>query len=105
MKRNEKDDELTRIEYLGQRLASQKPELRDYALNLNADKIVAIDMLLKIINNEKQRKILEIIRGILLAQGEALYIKNSDIFTNLCIKVGSTIRRVSFSKEEEDNGS
>ncbi|MEM3592161.1 MAG: hypothetical protein QW702_08730 [Candidatus Bathyarchaeia archaeon] len=96
-----REEELTRIEYLGQRLASQKPILRDYALNLNADKIVAIDMLIEDLpENSKQRKILEKVRKILLAQGEALYIMHADTFTNLCIKVGSTIRRISFRRDE-----
>jgi hypothetical protein len=99
-----KEEELTRLEYLGQRLATQKPKLRDFALNLNADKIVAIDIFLRFLpENSKQRRILELIREILIEQGEALYIQNSDVFTNLCIKVGSTIRKVSFSKEEEHN--
>jgi len=99
-----KEDELTRLEYLGQRLAIQKPKLRDFALNMNADKIVAIDTFLRFLpENSKQRKILMLIREILIEQGEALYIQNSDVFTNLCIKVGSTIKRVKFlEKEGED---
>lgn len=102
---SKKENEITRLEYLGQRLAVQKPELRDYALNLNADKIASIDILLEIMGNTKQREMLKTIRQILIKQGEALYIMNSDTFTNLCIKVGSTIKKVSFSKEEEENGS
>jgi len=89
-------DELTQLEYLGQKLAEQKPRLRDYALNLNANKVVAIDILLDLLPNSKQKKMLEKLREILIKQGEALYIMQSDIFTNLCIKVGSTIRRVKF---------
>ena len=94
-----RDEELTKLEYLGQRLSSQKPILRDYACNLNADKIVALDILIKSLpETSKRRKTLEKVREILLAQGEALWIQNADNFTQLCIKVGSTIRRVSFKK-------
>ena len=90
-------DELTQLEYLGQKLAEQKPRLRDYALNLNANKVVAIDILLDLLpKDSKQRKILEKLREILIKQGEALYIMQLDIFTNLCVKVGSTIRRIKF---------
>jgi len=94
-----KEDEITRLEYLGQKWSSQKPIIRDYACNVNADKIVALDILIEHTKEgSKKRKLLEEIRKILLNQGEALYIKNSDTFTNLCIKVGSSLRRAKFQK-------
>jgi len=66
-----RDEELTKLEYLGQRLSSQKPILRDYACNLNADKVVALDILIKSLpEGSKKRRILEKVREILLAQGE-----------------------------------
>jgi len=92
-----REEELTRLEYLGQKLATQKPILRDYACNINADKVVALDILIETLSEDSEkRKVLEKIRDILIRQGEALYIMQSDIFTNLCIKVGSTVRRVKF---------
>lgn len=94
-----KDEELTRIEYLGQRLATQKPELRDYALCSNAEKIAVLDILIQHTSG-KQRKILKNVREILLRLGEAQYIMNADVFTNLTIKVGSTIKKVSFGEEK-----
>jgi len=95
-----KDEELTRLEYLGQKLAEQKPILRDYALNVNADKVVAIDILIEALpKGSKKRKVLEKVREILIRQGEALYIMQSDIFTNLCIKVGSTVKVIDWFEE------
>jgi len=94
-----RDQELTKLEYLGQRLSSQKPILRDYAFNLNADKIVALDILIESLpEKSRKRKVLEKVREILLRQGEALFIQQADPFTQLCIKVGSTLRKVSFKK-------
>jgi len=92
-----KQEEITRLEYLGQKWSSKKPIIKDYACNVNADKLVALDVILKKMpKDSKERKILENVREILLIQGEALYIRSSDPFTNLCIKVGSTIRKVKF---------
>ena len=90
------EEKITRLEYLGQKWSSQEPEIRDYACNVNADKIVALDILIKHTKEPKKKKLLEAIREILLKQGEALYIQGSDTFTNLCIKVGSTLRRAKF---------
>jgi len=93
-----KEEEITRLEYLGQKWSSKKPHIKDYACNLNADKIVALDVLIKYTKDGKKKKLLKAIRKILLKQGEALYIQSSDTFTNLCIKVGSTLRRANFKK-------
>jgi len=94
-----KEEEITRLEYLGQKWSSQEPEIRDWACNIHADKIVAIDILIEHTKKgSKKRKLLEAIREIILKQGKALYIQSSDTFTNLCIKVGSTLRRAKFKK-------
>lgn len=94
-----KEDEITRLEYLGQKWSSQKPKIKDWACNIYADKTVAIDVLIEALpESSRQRKILEKVKKLLIDVGEALYIKNSDTFTNLCIKVGSSLRRAKFQK-------
>jgi len=98
-----RDEELTRIEYLGQRLATQKPELRDYAMNVYADAIASLDFLAEHVFKGKDKTNLEFTRNFLLKLGEARYIRDhADVFTNLALKVGSTIRMIRAVREEED---
>jgi len=95
-----REDEITRLEYLGQKWSREEPEIRDWACNIHADKIVAIDILIEHTKKgSKKHKLLKIIREIILKQGKALYIQNADPFTNLCIKVGSSLRRAKFKND------
>jgi len=94
-----KENELRRLELLGQRLSTLKPKLKDYACNDNAPKLLAIDIMLMEFypkSEKRKRKVLETVRRILLYQGEGLWVHNADALTQLAIKVGSNIEVVDF---------
>mgnify|MGYP000238679118 CR=1 FL=1 len=97
-----RDEEITRVEMLGQRWSGRDPIIKDYACNVYADKIVALDILIKRLpEGSRRRRVLEEVREILLAQGQALWIMQADTFTQLAIKVGSTVRKISGKKHED----
>ena len=84
------------LQTLSQKLAQKMPKLSDYACNLNADKLAIIDMYLAQIGKPETEELqdlkswLEGIREELKLQGEALWIKNADVLTNLGLKLGKT---------------
>jgi hypothetical protein len=90
------DIETQHIQALSQKLASRFPELQDYAMNLNADKIAKIDVMLKLYQDDSETvEFLKGLRETLLMQGIALWIMNADVLTNLGLKLGKTgIREV-----------
>ena len=89
-------DRITALEFLGQRWSGRDPSIRDYACNFYADKIAGIDVLIESLpEDSKKRRLLERVRKILIKQGEALWIMHADPFTQLCLKVGSTVRKIS----------
>lgn len=93
-KRKEKYDiEAQNIMTLSQKLVSKSEYayFRDFAMNLNADKIAIIDLLLETYKKyPKVKEFLTNLRKQLMRVGEALYIMESDVLTNLGLKVGKT---------------
>ena len=86
------DIEMQTLQTLSQKLASKSPELADYACNLNADKLALLDLYIKAYEGE-DAEFVEWLRGLreqLKRQGEALWIMNADVLTNLGLKVGRT---------------
>ena len=86
------------IELLGSLWASKNQRIQDYACNLYADKIATLDLIMEEIDDEEIRKDLELIRKMLKVKGEALWIMQSDILTNLAIKTGLRTRVVRVGK-------
>lgn len=85
------DIENATLQTLSQKLAAKSPALVDYACNIYADKIAMIDLTMLLYADEPELvKDLEAIREQLKTIGEALWIKNSDVLTNLGLKVGRT---------------
>ena len=99
-----KEEELRRLELLGQKLATKKPRLQDYACNDFTPKLLIIDVALKFLpKNSEERETLQKIREILLEYGEGMWVHGSDSLTQLAIKVGSTIKKVKFQKWNPQN--
>jgi hypothetical protein len=100
-KRAKYDIEMQHIQALSQKIASNHPELQDYAMNLNADKIAKIDVLLKFFEDDPETiEFLKGLRETLLMQGIALWIMNADVLTNLGLKLGkSGVREIKGKKE------
>jgi spermidine/putrescine-binding protein len=81
------------LQTLSQKLASKSPGLVDFACNAYADKIAMINLFIKLnADNPELVKKLQELRDALKEVGEALWIKNSDVLTNLGLKVGRTGR-------------
>ncbi|MCJ7767834.1 hypothetical protein MUP79_05550 [Candidatus Bathyarchaeota archaeon] len=90
-RRHAYDIEAQHIQTLGQKLVSKRPELKDYACNVYADKIAALDIAIQ--ENKKDPDISEILNRLrtqLLRKGEAIWIMKADVLTNLGLKVGRT---------------
>lgn len=95
------DIEMQHIQALSQKLASKYPHLQDYAMNLNANKIAKIDVLLKLYQNDLETvEFLNSLKEALIIQGEALWIMNADVLTNLGLKLGKTGIREIKGREE-----
>ena len=86
------------IELLGSLWASKNPRIQDYACNLYADKLATLDLLMDEIDDEELKEDLKLIRNMLKVKGEALWIMQSDILTNLAIKTGLRTRVVRVGK-------
>lgn len=87
-------DEFKQYSLLGQTLANKLSYLPDYACNANALKLVVLDFLLEKGNlSENMKNRLKMIREALKRKGEALWIMNADILTNLALKVGKKKQR------------
>lgn len=97
------DIEMQTLQTLSQKLAGKSPELSDYACNLNADKLALLDLYIKAYADE-DAEFVEWLRGLreqLKRQGEALWIMNADVLTNLGLKVGKTgVREISGKRSE-----
>ncbi len=81
------------LQTLSQKLAAKMPQLSDYACNLNADKLAIIDLYLAQFDEEDDPEFwgwLQDLRAELKMQGEALWIMNADVLTNLGLKIGKT---------------
>ena len=87
------------IELLGSLWASKNERIQDYACNLYADKLATLDLLLDEIDDEELKKDLELIRNILKVKGEALWIMQADILTNLAIKTGMRSKVVRWRRQ------
>lgn len=99
-----RDKIITSLEYLGQKWSSKKPIIKDYACNTYGDRIGALDVLLEYLpKDSKDKAKFELIRKMLVNLGEALYIQRCDPFTQLCIKIGSTMRRASFDRNKTNS--
>ena len=86
------------IELLGSLWASKNQRIQDYACNLYADKLATLDLLMDEIDDEELKEDLKLIRNMLKVKGEALWIMQADILTNLAIKTGLRTRVVRVGK-------
>ena len=89
------DIEMQTLQTLSQKLAGKEPRLGDYACNIYADKIAMIDIYLEVLDEREPKPValiaaLESTRTKLKIVGESLWIRNSDVLTNLGLKVGRT---------------
>ncbi|MEM2999575.1 MAG: hypothetical protein QXX34_03505 [Candidatus Bathyarchaeia archaeon] len=101
------DIEMQTLQTLSQKLASKSPELADYACNLNADKLAILDLYIKAYEAEDEEFVnwLKGLRAQLKVQGEALWIMNADVLTNLGLKVGKTgVREIGGKRSEAAAG-
>jgi len=97
-------DEFRHFQLLAQRWAEQNPKLKDYACNLYAPKLAALDDVIdKLPDGPLKRRFLEV-RETLKRQGEVMWIINADIVTNLALKVGKTGIEI-FATEKKGNES
>jgi len=85
----------TRIELLGQLWAGLDPIVSDYACNLEAERIAKIDCVLDMLkrlppshHRDMAIRRLEATRRVLKRLGEAKYLMEADVLTNLAVKVG-----------------
>ena len=89
------------IELLGSLWASKSPYITDYACNEYADVLAELDELIMDIEEaegiENKEEIIEEIKRLrerIKRRGEAEWIKNSDVLTQLAIKTGRRTRVV-----------
>ena len=87
------DFEMQHIQTLGQKLVAKRPELSDYACNVLADKCAQLDIILESLDVQEDAEVIEVLKVVreqLQRRGEAIFIMNADILTNLGLKVGKT---------------
>jgi len=103
-KKNQRYDiENSTLQTLSQKLAAKSPALVDYACNVYAEKLAMIDLTMLLYADDPELVAeLEVIRNQLKLMGEALWIKNSDVLTNLGLKVGKTGTRVINGKTDDE---
>ena len=88
------------IELLGSIWSGKDDRLSDYACNVFAHKLVVIDEIIDILDDDNPLKDrLKDLRKKLQKRGEAIWILNSDTLTNLAIKVK---RRTQFVRWKEE---
>lgn len=91
-------DEFRTAFFLGERWGQKDKRIQDLACNVFADKIVLLDLLMEYAEDDGMKEDLETVREILRRRGEALWIMKADTVTNLSIKVGMRIKKVSLGK-------
>jgi hypothetical protein len=103
MQKKKYDIETQTLQTLSQKLASKRSDLADYACNLNADKLAYLDLLIKAYEDDAEFVAwLKEIREQIKLQGEALWIMNADVLTNLGLKVGKTgMREISGKRTDQ----
>ena len=88
------DIEMQNIQTLGQRWAGKEHDLpiHDYACNVYADKIAILDVYMLLYEDIDPGFVKDLgeLRQRLVGLGTALWIKNSDVLTNLSVRVGKT---------------
>jgi len=90
-KKKKYDIEAMHIQTLSQKLVSKLPHLKDYACNVNADKIALLDFFIKAYEDDAE--FVDWLKGLreqILRMGEAYWVMNADVLTNLGLKVGKT---------------
>ncbi len=99
------DIEMQTLQTLSQKLAAKRGDLSDYACNLNADKLAILDLYILAYEDEGPEFVdwLKGLREQLKRQGEALWIMNADVLTNLGLKVGKTGMREIRGKRGNDS--
>jgi len=99
------DWEFKHFQLLAQRWAARDKRLMDYACNLMAPKLVALDNYIDSLNDgDPVKKRLKQIRELLKKIGEVQWILSADIVTNLALKVGKTTKEADVKKELEKIG-
>jgi len=83
-------DEFRHFQLLAQRWAERDPRLKDYACNLHAPKLAALDDIIDKLEDGPLKQRLQEVRETLKRQGEVMWIIHADIVTNLALKVGKT---------------
>jgi len=102
-RRQQYDIEQQHIQTLGQKLVSKRPELKDYACNLYADKVAMLDLEIEQQDDPEIVEVLKKLRMQLLRKGEASWIMHADVLTNLGLKVGRTGIREYSGKPDNTN--
>ena len=87
--------ELKTVELLGQLWAGMNPAVSDYACNAMADKLAELDLLIEELKEaEDDPEVAEVLEELqrererIKRLGEALWLMESDVVTNLAVKVG-----------------
>lgn len=97
-------DEFQQYSLLGQALSNKIKYLPDYACNKNALKLVVLDLYLEGVDSEVDKRLIEGLKKLRVAlkrQGEALWVMDADILTNLALKVGKKVKRFNPEADEE----
>jgi hypothetical protein len=88
---NQYDNGMHQIQTLGQKWSYKEKNLADYACNIYARQIAALDLLIARLRRLGQpTEPQEILREELVITGTAAFIKGSDILTQLSVRVGRT---------------
>jgi hypothetical protein len=102
-RRQQYDIEQQHIQTLGQKLVAKRPELKDYACNVFADKVAMLDLAIEQQDDPEILEVLKRLRMQLLKKGEAAWIMHADVLTNLGLKVGRTGIREYSGKPDDSN--
>lgn len=97
---NQYNDGMHQIQTLGQKWSYKEKGISDFACNIYARQIAALDLLISQLRRLGQpTEAQEFLREELVVTGTAAFIKGSDILTQLSIRVGRT------GSKEPQNGS
>lgn len=94
-------DEFRTAFYLGERWGQKDKSIQDLACNVFGDKIVLLDLLAEYVVDDDMKGDLKIVREILRRRGEALWIMKADTVTNLSIKVGMRVKKISLKRKKK----
>lgn len=102
-KRQGKDLEALYIQTLAQSVAERERDVNDYACNIYADRIAKINVLLEMLDPERDKEAVEqltALKQIYRKLGTALWFIQAGELTNLGARLGSTIKQYSVRGEQ-----